>query len=93
MDVFDDSKKISKSFSHVRIDPKGWTKGNIFTPSGIVSTYAQGDNDSFHMTKLEFVHKNRMHIRTFMGKRYSPRAIVTKANQFVSDVLEGEDTP
>ena len=60
--------------------------GDVITPRGVVSIYAQGDNLSFYTTQLQFAYENRLYSRVF-EKRYSPRGIVTKANQFTKDVI------
>lgn len=65
-----------------------WTEGTVRTPHGIVEVYAQGSERSFRVTRLDFVWEGRVHVRSFRGKRYSPRGIVTKAKEFARHVVE-----
>lgn len=90
MQIHNDSFSCKKPFGRVRIVKEGWTDGDVVTPSGIVGVYAQGDKENYHMTRLDFVFNGKWHIRCFHGKRYSPRGLVTKANQFASEIVKEE---
>ena len=71
MEVFDYSMKVPKQGFSRTEERDGWTDGEIVTPWGIVSVYAQGDDEYTHHTRLDFVHGGRLHIRNFSGKRYT----------------------
>ena len=75
-----------KPFGRLHEHEKGWTFGDIITPHGIVSVYAQGDSKNFQLTTLQFAINERLYFRRF-GKRYTPRGIVTKANEFAKGVI------
>ena len=68
----------------------GWIDGEVVTPFGIVSVYAQGDDEHLFYTRLDFAHKGTLYVRKFDGKRYSPRGLVTKAYEFAKGIAEGE---
>ena len=86
MKIFDDSMKVQKDGFSRTEDRGGWTDGEIVTPWGIVSVYAQGDAENANHTRLDFVHAGRLHMRNFHGKRYSRRGIKTKAMQFAKEI-------
>lgn len=86
MKSHNNSFAFKKPFGRVEIRPEGWTDGDVVTYYGIVSVYAQGDEDSYYSTGLQFAYEGRLYGRTFL-KRYTPRGIVTKANEFVQDVI------
>lgn len=86
--MYEDSMSIRKPFGRLHNNESGWTDGEVVTPYGIVSVYAQGDKENWHLTRLDFAHKNRMYIRSFR-KRYTHRGIVTKANRFAQEIVEG----
>ncbi len=65
-----------------------WVDGSVFTPHGIVTVYAQGGPDSTPHTRLEFIRDCRLYVRSFDGKRYSTRGLVTQANLFAKEVCE-----
>lgn len=79
---------IGKGRGRVSERKEGWTEGDVVTPHGIVSVYAQGDDKNVFITRLDFAWKGRMHIRSFQGKRYSPRGIVTKAKAFAKEIVD-----
>ena len=63
-----------------------YLEGSVSTKHGYVICYAQGDENCSHITTIRFIHEGRMYVRTF-NKRYSKRGIVTKANQFVTEIV------
>lgn len=89
--TFDDKINLPRSFSRIKIE-KGnssdWTDGEVVTPDGIVTVYAQGDNDSFYCSRLDFSHKGRLYIRHFNNIRYSPQFLVTAANRFAKEIVK-----
>lgn len=87
MKIFDDSLKINKCEGIISRNPKGWSEGDVLTPNGIVSVYAQGDSECDHLTRLRFIRNGRIYFRTFIGKKYSNKGIVTKAKQFVDEII------
>lgn len=84
MEITNDHVSIGKGFGRIRHNQFGWLDGEVVTPHGIVSVYAQGDNENFSMTRLDFAHRGFLYMRTF-DKRYTSRGIVTKAKQFAKD--------
>jgi hypothetical protein len=66
-----------------------FTHGTVTTPHGIVDCYAQGNDKERHSTWLRFVYQGYVYHRAFSGKRYTHRGIVTKARQFVNEVIAG----
>ena len=87
MEVFDSKFSLKKPYGRIEEHIKGWDHGEVVTPCGIVSVYAQGDDENFYMTRLDFAHNNVQYSRSFHGKRYSHRGIVTKANQFAKHIV------
>lgn len=88
-EIFDDSMTVNRAFSRIEVRKEGWTDGEVLTPHGIVSVYAQGDDDHRPHTRLDFVHNGRLYMRNYPGKRYSPRGLVTKAREFAEEIVEG----
>lgn len=87
MKQFDDSISLQKrGYGRVEVRKEGWMDGDVLTPYGIVTVYAQGDAENVPHTKLDFVWRGRLHIRNFNGKRYSARGIVTKAMEFATEI-------
>ena len=84
MEIYNDSFSLKKPFGRIKEHLKGWTYGEVVTPNGIVSVYAQANN--FYLTRLDFVFKNRLYIRSFK-RRYSHRGIITKANLFTKEIV------
>jgi len=64
----------------------GWTDGWVVTPHGIVCIYSQGDDNYYHFTRLDFAWNGIHHIKTFDGKRYPNRYIVTLAKRFAQKI-------
>lgn len=92
MKTVDNKTKLPKrGFSGVSFHPAGWTQGQVFTPYGIVSVYAQGDEKNRNYTRLLIVLDGYLHSRIFNDKRYSPRGIFTKALEFAAEVAGFED--
>lgn len=90
--IVDDSFSIGQGFNRVRENSSGWTSGVVVTPHGMVDAYAQGDDKHFHMTRLDFVWKGRVYVRTYHNKRYSPRAISSKAKKFSEGICQNLET-
>ena len=78
---------IGNGYSSVRDRKEGWTEGNVLTPQGIVTVYAQGDKNEFHHTSLEMVVDGRVYHRQW-NKRYTKRGIARKAREFARDLHE-----
>lgn len=82
----DDSMAVGKAgYSRVN-GGKEWTDGEVATPWGFVVVYAQGDEQHYHHSRLDFIHRGRLYIRNFSGKRYTPRGLKTKAMQFAREI-------
>lgn len=89
MKIFDQNFKVEKrGYSRIEERREGWTDGEVITPWGVVSVYAQGDDTHAHHTRLDFVFAGRQWIRDFSGKRYSTRGLKTKAMQFAKEIHE-----
>lgn len=88
MTIFDDKMAIKKPYGRIKTSPDGWLDGEVVTPQGIVTVYAQGDEVADHYTRLDFVFDQTHYMRTF-DKRYTSRGIITKATQFVNEILTG----
>lgn len=85
--VFNDSIKVNKNgFSRTEERKEGWMDGEVATPWGFVSIYAQGDDTHSHVTRLDFIHNGRQYIRTFSGKRFTKHGVKTKAMQFAKEI-------
>lgn len=78
----------NRSFGRIEVRKAGWTDGEVVTPHGIVSIYAQGDGDHDSYSRLDLALGGRLYIRNFFGKRYTPRGLITKATQFASEISE-----
>lgn len=87
MKQFDDSMSLEKrGYGRIEVRKEGWTDGEVLTPFGIVTVYAQGDAENVPHTRLDFVWNGRLYMRNFGDKRYSPRGIVTKAMKFAAEI-------
>lgn len=87
MKQFDDSMSLQKrGYGRVVVRREGWTDGEVLTPYGIVTVYAQGDAENSPHTRLDFVWDGRLYMRNFDGKRYTARALVTKAMEFATEI-------
>ena len=83
----DDSMSLARrGYGRIEVRKDGWTDGEVVTPFGIVSVYAQGDAENQPHTRLDFAWNGRLYMRNFDGVRYSPRGLVTKAMQFASEI-------
>lgn len=82
--------KVEKRGYNRTTDRDGYTDGEVITPWGFVSVYAQGDERHHHCTRLDFVHDGFMHTKQFNDKRYTKRAIKTKAFEFAKEVVNDE---
>jgi len=87
VEIQNDSMKLNRSFARIT-RREGWLEGTVATKHGIVEVYVQGDAEFRHSSRLDFVHRGRLYMRTFSGKRYSPRGLVTKANQFAAEIVK-----
>lgn len=87
MEIFDVSWKVEKRGTNRTVERRElWLDGCVATPWGYVICYAQGDDENFHHTRLDFIHGGRVYCRNFNGKRYSVRGIKTKAVQFAKEI-------
>jgi hypothetical protein len=68
----------------------GWTEGVVPTRYGFVSVYAQGDARFSPHTRLDFIWAGRWYQRSFHGKRYSHRGLVTIAVRFAQEIAEDQ---
>lgn len=87
--TFDESSSVLRPRGgHIQSIKHGsgnYLTGYVVTEYGIVGIYAQGDAESFRLTILNFCLNGRNHHRTFRGKRYSRRGIVSVANRFAAE--------
>ncbi len=87
--VFDDTMAIGRSYGCTENrNDNAWTDGTVVTNHGIVSVYAQGGDESFHYTRLDFAWKGRLYMRNFKNKRYSRRGLVTIATKFAAEIVK-----
>ena len=77
-----DSTKIDRSIARwqVKHPHYDYDSGVICTPYGMVDAMMQGDDEHFHLTRLDMVVDGRLVIWTWK-KRYSQRGAVTLANR------------
>ena len=68
----------------------GWDQGDLYSPYGIVSVYAQGDDRFKPHTRLDFVKDGRCYTRSF-DRRYSRRYCKTLALRFAKQMTEFAD--
>jgi hypothetical protein len=89
--IFDESMALDKrpSGSRISTHPNGWTDGAVSTVYGFVLVYAQGDAEHFHASRLDFIWHGRLYMRNFSKRRLSARGLVTAANRFAHEVVEG----
>lgn len=86
VEYYDHEMRVEpRGFNRSKELKEGWTEGDVVTPFGIVSVYAQGDDIHSHITRLDFVFNGRLHLRTYR-KRYTVRGIKTKAYEFAKEV-------
>lgn len=92
MKIFDDKISVGKTgLNRTENRNEGWVDGEVATPFGFVCCYAQGDDNHFYHTRLDFIHKGVMYMRNFSGKRYTKRGLKTKAMQFAREIVECHD--
>lgn len=85
--VYDESMSLRGSLvSRIKITPEGWTDGEVLTPHGIVSVYAQGDDLHHYSSRLDYVVNGRLHMRNFNNVRLTPRGLATAARKFAAEV-------
>ena len=84
--------KIEKRGYSLLRDRNGgeWIDGVVVLPEGFVHCYAQGDERYSNRTRLNFILNGVMHTRSFKV-RYSKRGMVTKAKQFVAELIQPEE--
>lgn len=81
---YDDRISIPSASGTLMENSGGWVDGEVLTPLGIVSVYAQTN-----CTYLRFVVNGQLHLRTF-SKQYSNRFIVTLADRFTKEMVDNE---
>ena len=79
---------VGAGHSDLRDNPEGWTEGTVKTPHGLVEVYAQGDDENFPSTTLNFQIGKRVYVKNIQGKRYTHRGIATQAKRFSKEVTE-----
>ena len=88
----DDSMAINEGFSRIKTvwgTGVSWLDGEVITEQGMVSIYAQGDDNCFAHTRLDFVFEGRLHMRNYPNKRYTKRGIAMLAKRFAHEITEG----
>lgn len=85
MKVIDDGWAVGNGYSVIHNRTDSWNDGVVFTPHGIVRVFFYGNSSG-----LDFAFRGRVHRRTFEGKRYTRRGIVTKAKQFAKEIVDNE---
>jgi hypothetical protein len=91
MKIIDDKFSVGRGFSRIEIIKNAsgdYDLGVVFTPHGIVSVYAQGDENYTHLTRIDIVREGTTYVRNFNGKRYSKRGISKVAKAFAKEVFE-----
>jgi len=92
MEISEDSFSIPKAgWSSLRNHEGAWTGGTVTTRHGTASVYAQGDAETMFYSRVTFAYRGRFYSRGFRGKRYKPRALVTKAKQLMQDIVEADE--
>lgn len=89
MKVTNDKISVGRGFGRISQAGEGdetYLIGAVFTPQAIVSVYSQGGPNFNHHTRLDFVHRGTMHMRS-INRRFTKRGLVTIAKRFVRDVL------
>lgn len=87
MKISDDSLSIKgRNINRVSSNPGGYTDGEVLTEYGIVAVYAQGDENHWYGSRLDFVHGGRLYIRNFEKKRLTHRGLVRQAGKFAREV-------
>lgn len=87
MKIFDDSIAVGKrGFNRATENDGGWTDGEVGTPWGFVSVYAQGNSRGDNFSRLDFIWSGRLYMRNFPGTRFSKRGLKTKALQFAQEI-------
>lgn len=89
MKIYDNDWKLGDAIPRIK-DLENYTEGAIATQHGIVGVYTQGDAQLKHYSRLDFVHEGRLYMRSFDGKRYSHRGLVTKAKEFARQASSTE---
>lgn len=67
-----------------------WDNGEVFTPYGIVSVYAQGDDLVSEHTHMDFIHKGRVYHRTWVRIRLTARGMTRAATCFAREISTNE---
>lgn len=91
--IYDSSYSIGfRGHGHeIYVRKEGWTEGVVATNHGFVDVYAQGCDKHSHVTRLSIIISGTCFTRTFNGKRYKPRGIVTKAIEFAEEMKSVTD--
>lgn len=68
-------------------DDGKWYYGTVITPHGVVVVQSEPPRDekSGNFTRLDFSHKDKLHIRTYQ-RFYSPTSTVTLARRFAVEI-------
>jgi hypothetical protein len=89
--IYDDSMSISRPDGRrVSVHKEGWTDGEVMTPHGFVTVYAQGDENNTYHSRLDFIWQGRLYMRNFQKRRLTPRGLVTAAARFADEIVEGQ---
>lgn len=85
--IEDSSYALGKpSGGRLALNKGEWTDGPVATRHGFVVVYAQGDANSFHVSRLDFIWDGRLYIRSYQSQRLSPRGLVTAAARFAEEI-------
>lgn len=79
----DDRLKLDKCFNRIKYHLLGWSEGDVLTPGGIVSVYAEPG-----LTRLDLARDGTLYVRSF-NKRFSFSGAVTKAREFAEEIAGG----
>lgn len=87
-----DSMAMRHAFARLRTlgrTPRTWINGEVATPYGFVSVYAQSPDDGRNVyTRFDFIHKATLYMRYFK-RTFSERGTTTKARQFAKEITSG----
>ncbi len=85
---FDDSLKIVGTIGRISSAPRyAYDEGVVCTKHGIVWVYAQGrDGGNDHHSRLDFVYRGRLYMRSFNNVRFSRLSLARMAVKFAKEI-------
>ena len=88
MEYYDDCLTVRGGVGRIRVERfsggSTYLDGTVLTDHGIVEVLAQGDEDNFCLTRLDFVKDGKLYIRSWK-KRYARQYICTLAKRFAAE--------